>query len=71
METGQAAEEMRLSFKESPGELPITHLIHASVGIRARGRQREKERVEEGMDDRGKDGRAEGKRRWAFFFYYF
>lgn len=36
METGPAAGEMRLSFKGSAGDtlkLPITHLVHASVGF--------------------------------------
>ena len=46
METGPAAEEMRLSFKGSGGDvvkLPITHLVHASVGLRTQERQGEKE----------------------------
>lgn len=43
MKTDPAAEEMRLSFKRSPGELPITHLIHATVGVSTHGRQPEPE----------------------------
>lgn len=51
METGPAAEEMRLSFKGSGGDvvkLPITHLVHASVGLRTQERQRERRRGEDG-----------------------
>lgn len=47
METGPAAGEMRLSFKGSAGDalkLPITHLIHASVGLRTQERWRERKR---------------------------
>lgn len=46
METGPAAGEMRLSFKGSAGDalkLPITHLVHASVGLRTQETEGEKE----------------------------
>ena len=49
METGPAAGEMRLSFKGSAGnalKLPITHLVHASVGLRTQERQRERKEEE-------------------------
>lgn len=52
METGPAAGEMRLSFKGSAGDalkLPITHLAHASVGLRTRERDRQRE------EDGGRD----------------
>lgn len=46
METGPAGGEMRLSFKGSAGDalkLPITHLSHASAGLRTLDRRGEKE----------------------------
>lgn len=43
---------MRLSFKGSAGDalkLPITHLVHASVGLRTQEeRQRERKKGEDG-----------------------
>lgn len=47
LETGPAGEEMRLSFKGSAGDalkLPITHLDHASVGLRTHDRQGERKK---------------------------
>ena len=47
METGPAAAEMRLSFKGSASDalkLPITHLVHASVGWRTQRRERRERR---------------------------
>lgn len=45
---------MRLSFKGSAGDalkLPITHLVHASVGLRTQERREEKDEQTEVRED--------------------
>lgn len=65
METGPAAGEMRLSFKGSAGDalkLPITHLIHASVGLRAQENRGRERGVEVREDRRRWRERGKGRR---------